>query len=108
MFDTHLECILTSTHCWLLRRVLELGQRLERVLRTARQHHSVAGDPQAAEWHDDQSLAHAEEAAHRQHGVSLGSTRRSSTSPIFSLASLTTGLPTIFDERYPAASLDID
>src|SRR5512132_142845 len=36
--------------------------------------------------------------------LSLGSTRRSSTSPIFSLASLTTGLPTIFDERYPAAS----
>src|SRR5512132_1241733 len=36
--------------------------------------------------------------------LSLGSTRRSSTSPIFSLASLTTGLPTIFGERYPAAS----
>src|SRR5512132_2017067 len=68
MFDTPLECLLTSTHYLLLRRILELGQRLERVLRTTRQHHSVAGDLQAAEWHDDQMLAHAEEAAHRQHG----------------------------------------
>ena len=85
-----------------LRCVLELWQHPEPVLGAARQRYFIVGELQRVVRDDNQTSAHAQEAADRDYGewlLAVGAHRRSSILPMVSPASLTTLLPTTLVER---------